>query len=53
MADRLAEFPDPPTVVLISSRSGRMYGSRLHRAAARGFLAKSDLTVPALRDLVG
>jgi DNA-binding NarL/FixJ family response regulator len=53
VADRLAAFPDPPAVVLISSRSGRMYGSRLHRAAARGFLAKSDLTVSALRDLVG
>jgi DNA-binding NarL/FixJ family response regulator len=53
VADRLAELPDPPAVVLISSRSGRTYGSRLHRAAARGFLAKADLTVPALRLVLG
>jgi len=53
VAGRLAEFPEPPAVVLISSRDARAYGSRLRRAAARGFLAKSDLTAPALRDLVG
>lgn len=53
VAERLAELPDPPTVVLVSSRSGRTYGSRLDRAAARGFLAKEDLTVPALRLVLG
>jgi DNA-binding NarL/FixJ family response regulator len=49
VADRLAELPEPPAVVLISSRGERAYGARLQRAAARGFLSKADLTVPALR----
>jgi DNA-binding NarL/FixJ family response regulator len=48
VADRLAELPEPPAVVLISSRGERAYGARLDRAAARGFLSKADLTVPAL-----
>ena len=44
---------DPPAVVLISSRAASSYRRRLADSPARGFLAKSDLTGPALAALVG
>jgi len=53
VAERLARVPDPPTVVLISSREAAAYGSRLQRAPARGFLAKRELSGAALAALVG
>jgi DNA-binding NarL/FixJ family response regulator len=53
VAERLASVPDPPRVVLISSREAAAYGSRLRRAPARGFLAKRELSGAALAALVG
>jgi len=53
VAERLAAGPDPPAVVLISSREATAYGPRLAGAAARGFIAKRELSGPALAALVG
>jgi DNA-binding NarL/FixJ family response regulator len=51
VAERLARSPDPPKVVLISSREAAAYGPRLEEAAARGFIPKRDLSGPALAAL--
>jgi len=48
VAERLAALPDPPAVVLISSREASAFGSRLATAAARGFIAKRELSGTAL-----
>ena len=53
VAERLARVDNPPKVVLISGRGPRVYGSRLAAAPARGFIAKAQLTGPALAALVG
>lgn len=53
VAERLAAGPDPPTVVLISSREAAAYGPRLEAAAAQGFIPKRDLSGTALAALVG
>lgn len=53
VAALLAELDDPPQVVLVSSRDAAVYGPRLQQAPASGFLAKSELTGPALRRLLG
>jgi CheY-like chemotaxis protein len=52
VADRLAASPDPPLVVLISSRDAAVYGSRIESAPALGFLAKRELSGAALAALV-
>jgi DNA-binding NarL/FixJ family response regulator len=53
VAERLAAEPDPPRVVLISSREAGAYGPRLNGAAARGFIPKRELSGSALAALVG
>jgi DNA-binding NarL/FixJ family response regulator len=53
VAEQLATGPDPPTVVLISSRDAAAYGPRLVQTSARGFLPKSALSGDALAALVG
>ena len=53
VAEQLASGPDPPAVVLISSRDAAAYGPRLVGASARGFLPKSALSGEALAALVG
>ena len=53
VAERLAAGPDPPRVVLISSREAASYGPRLEAAAARGFIPKRALSGAALAALVG
>ena len=53
VAERLAAGPDPPRVVLISSREAAAYGPRLEAAAARGFIPKRELSGLALAALVG
>ena len=53
VAQRLAEAPDPPAVVLISSREATAYGPRLVQASARGFISKSELSGKALAALIG
>ena len=52
VAERLAALPDPPRVVLISSRNASAYGPRVRAAAARGFLAKRELSGASLSALV-
>jgi DNA-binding NarL/FixJ family response regulator len=52
VAERLAARGDAPAVVLISGRDPRAYGGRLTAAPARGFIAKAQLTGPALAALV-
>jgi DNA-binding NarL/FixJ family response regulator len=46
---RVHGAPDPPAVVLISSRSASDYGRRIARSGAQGFISKADLSAPALR----
>jgi DNA-binding NarL/FixJ family response regulator len=53
VAERLAVRPDPPRVVLISSREAAAYGPRLEAAAAQGFIPKRELSGSALAALVG
>ncbi len=53
VAEQLASVPDPPAVVLISSRDAAAYGPRLRETPARGFIPKSGLSGEALAALVG
>ncbi len=53
VAERLATVPDPPRVVLISSRDAAAYGPRLDAAPICGFLAKRELSGASLAALVG
>jgi DNA-binding NarL/FixJ family response regulator len=53
VAERLAAGPEPPRVVLISSREAAAYGPRLDAAAARGFIPKRELSGSTLAALVG
>ena len=52
VAERLALLPDPPAVVLVSSREAAAYGRRLELAPSRGFIAKRELSGAALAALV-
>ena len=52
VAERLTTLPDPPRVVLISSREAAAYGPRIPASPATGFIAKRDLTGRALSALV-
>jgi DNA-binding NarL/FixJ family response regulator len=53
VAERLSVLPDPPAVVLISSRSRADYGSRVDEVPARGFLPKELLTAESVATLAG
>lgn len=53
VAEQIARVPDPPQVVLISSRDAADYGPRLVQTSARGFLPKRALSGEALAALVG
>jgi DNA-binding NarL/FixJ family response regulator len=52
VAERLAARPDPPRIVLISSREAATYGPRLEAAAAQGFIPKRELSGSALAAVV-
>jgi DNA-binding NarL/FixJ family response regulator len=52
VADRLAGQPDPPAVVLISSRGAGTFRRRLASSPARGFLAKAELSGECLSSLL-
>ncbi|HJQ51218.1 MAG TPA: response regulator transcription factor [Gaiellaceae bacterium] len=52
VAELLAVTANPPQVVLISSRDASAYGPRVRAAAARGFLAKRELSGASLAALV-
>ena len=49
VAETLAADPAAPAVVLVSSRSQGDYGHRVTASAARGFIAKAELSGAALR----
>lgn len=52
VAGQLAAGPDPPRVVLISSREAAAYGPRVSAAPVRGFLAKRELSGASLAALL-
>lgn len=52
VARRLAARPHAPAVVLISSRDGADFPSRLTGTSARGFISKADLSPTRLADLL-
>ena len=53
VAERLAQLPRPPAVVLVSTRDEDAYRERLSEAPARGFVNKSELTGAAVAALTG
>ena len=53
VAELICADPDPPAVVLISSRDAAAFGPRLRRTSARGFIAKNELSGAALAGLLG
>jgi DNA-binding NarL/FixJ family response regulator len=53
VARALTDDPSAPAVVLVSSRSRADYGTRVTDSAARGFIAKAELSGDALRRLLG
>lgn len=52
VADEIATWPDPPSIVLISSRDASVYRAQLSATPARGFVAKSQLSGAALADVL-
>ncbi len=52
VAGRLAEETPRPRVILISSREGWTFGSRLSTSGAIGFIQKDDLSAAALEALL-
>jgi DNA-binding NarL/FixJ family response regulator len=48
VATRIAATPEPPIVVLISSREQDAYGGRVAAAPVRAFIHKPDLTGESL-----
>jgi DNA-binding NarL/FixJ family response regulator len=48
VAQRVAESPHPPAVVMTSTRDAADYGSRLAGAPVRGFVPKQELSGAAL-----
>lgn len=53
VARRLVADPDPPTVVLTSSRDAEDYGARLRAVPAAAFIAKMDLSRESLDAAIG
>jgi DNA-binding NarL/FixJ family response regulator len=53
LADQLAKRPDPPVLVLISTRAEADYAPMIAASPAVGFIPKSRLSAQALRELVG
>jgi DNA-binding NarL/FixJ family response regulator len=52
VAARLTRDSDPPAVVLTSSHDGSDFGEMVVRSGALGFVAKADLSGPALEQLL-
>jgi len=53
VAQALAGQPDPPAVVLMSSRASADYGPVIGRAPVAGFIPKADLSGSAVRRILG
>ncbi|WP_211262604.1 response regulator [Nitriliruptor alkaliphilus] len=52
IARRIAAQPDPPVVVLVSSREVAEFGQRVAASGAQGFISKVDLSGQRVHDLV-
>ncbi len=52
VAASLSMEPEPPAVVLVSSRDASDYGPRLDGCGALGFIAKADLSAESLMALL-
>jgi CheY-like chemotaxis protein len=53
LADRITGRPDPPMVVLISTRAEEDYAALIAASPAVGFIPKSRLSVEAVLGIVG
>jgi len=53
VAKALSSEPEPPAVVLVSSRDAADYGPLLDGCGALGFIAKADLSAESLTALLG
>lgn len=51
LADRIRALPDPPAVVLTSSRDGSELERCVRECGARGFVPKSELSREAIEEL--
>ncbi len=49
VARLLHEEPDPPAIILISSREAADYGAGIERSGADGFISKAELSARALK----
>lgn len=52
VARQLRAGPEPPDVVLISTREAIDYGRRIHDCGALGFITKSSLSAASLRAIL-
>jgi len=52
VAHRIAALPEPPDVVLVSTRSRASYADRLAACPVRGFIPKADLSGEALAAVI-
>ena len=52
VARLLHERPDPPAIILISSREASDYGGGIDRSGARGFISKAELSARALETVL-
>ena len=52
LVGELAAEPDPPAVVLVSSRDQSDFGRLIECSGARGFIAKSRLSADTLQALI-
>jgi DNA-binding NarL/FixJ family response regulator len=52
LAPLLAAQPEPPAVVLVSTRDRSDFGRLIERCGARGFIGKSTLSADALEKLI-
>lgn len=53
VATTLSSEPEPPAVLLVSSREASDYGPRLRGCGALGFITKADLSADSLKALLG
>ncbi len=44
LVGRMRDRPDPPAIILISSRDACDYGTRIGRSGAQGFITKAELS---------
>jgi len=52
LAGRIRALPDPPAVVMTSSRDGAEFETCVRECGARGFVPKSELSREAIEELL-